>query len=175
MSPVRKPRRSYRDEEAGLTFSWRIPGGSLTRTVIAVLLTAGLFAGAASIFEVKRKTERFGNREAARVMALFPDDPGSRELLDHAKQHSPFPDRWNPDVNEALKEQVALLTAELEDVTGASVLAAHIAIERQGVEETFVRVVVAYAILGGGRHEDGDGNLSGMTPDVRAGAWDLHV
>ena len=113
--PNRKMRRRQRDVDAGLVFAWRVPGGSLGRLVFGVLVASGLFAGAASMVRIKGPTPREESREAARIVVLRADDPASRELLDWARFHSPFPDRWEPTGHGHLEARMRDLTEELEE------------------------------------------------------------
>ncbi|NNM29439.1 MAG: hypothetical protein HKO57_07955 [Akkermansiaceae bacterium] len=109
-----KPRRQRLDEDAGLVFAWRVPGGSLFRTVLAVLITAGLFAGATVAVNVKPHPDPVRMQDGGSVTLLWPDDPAVLELLSAADVDSPFPDRWEPQASLLLNEEIRRLGAELE-------------------------------------------------------------
>ena len=100
--------------EAGLSFAWRVPGGSFGRTVFGVLVATGLFAGAASVLHVHVPFSALPTREAAQVIALGEDDAASRDLLDWARFHSPFPDRWDPPGTGLLEHRMDGVQAALE-------------------------------------------------------------
>lgn len=85
------------------------------RTLMAALMTLALFGGAASLFQVKGKSLRVMNRATARVMVLEPDDADSREILEWARQYSPFPDRWEPRVDPVLRRQMESLDLPLAE------------------------------------------------------------
>jgi hypothetical protein len=106
--------RRGREADAGLVFGWRAPGGSFGRTVVGVMVAGGLFAGTASIVRVKGPERRQEAREAARIVVLRASDAASRELLDWARFHSPFPDRWEPAPGGRLAERMAEVTSYLE-------------------------------------------------------------
>lgn len=103
-----------------MVFAWRVPGGSFRRMAIGVLVASGLFAGAASLVRVKGPDRRAVPRESARVVVLRTSDPASqeypasRELLDWARFHSPFPDRWEPAPEGRLSAEMAQVTIDLE-------------------------------------------------------------
>ncbi len=101
--------------EAGMVFAWRVPGGSFGRMMIGVLVASGLFAGAASMVRLKGPKQREQARESARIVVLRANDPASRELLDWARIHSPFPDRWEPAPEGRLASMMAEVTEYLEE------------------------------------------------------------
>lgn len=64
---------------------------------------------------IQRPVSRDESRESARIVILRADDPDTRELLDWARFHSPFPDRWDPTQEGRLAERMAEVTATLEE------------------------------------------------------------
>lgn len=92
----RKFRRRQDDIESGLLFAWRTPGGSFGRTVIGVFVATVLFAGAASVLHVRIPMAALPSQEAAQLIVLDSNDVRSRDLIDWARFHSPYPDRWDP-------------------------------------------------------------------------------
>lgn len=109
----RKCRRTRRDEAAGLIFRWRVARGSRTRGLFAVLIATGLFALGASFIQVKGKTVRIEHRETARITILTAGQDSSRPWFEWARRNSPFLDRWEPEVDNALREHMAELEDEL--------------------------------------------------------------
>lgn len=109
----RKCRRTRRDEAAGLIFRWRVARGSRTRGLFAVLIATGLFALGASFIQVKGKTVRIEHRETARITILTAGQDSSRPWFEWAHRNSPFLDRWEPEVDNALREHMAELEDEL--------------------------------------------------------------
>ncbi|MDA0765478.1 MAG: hypothetical protein O3A92_01460 [Verrucomicrobia bacterium] len=108
-------RRQQDDQEAGLSFAWRVPGGSLGRVIAGVMVATGLFAAAASVLHVRVPLIAIPTREAAQVIALDDDDATSRELLDWARFQSPFPDRWDPPGTGSLRQEMESLTTALAE------------------------------------------------------------
>lgn len=92
----RRQRRWEDDREAGLALEWRLPQGSLGRMILGVSVATALFAGAASVLHIRIPYSPMPTREAAQVVTLGEEDEVARELLDWARFHSPFPDRWDP-------------------------------------------------------------------------------
>ena len=113
--PNRRMRRHQRDLDGGLVFSWRVPGDSLTRTAIGVLVATTLVAGAASLVRVRIPFSPGTVRESARVLILDPNDPDAKDLLDWARFHSPFPDRWEPGSEHVLNAMMREITTGLEE------------------------------------------------------------
>ena len=111
--PSRRARRGQEDREIGLSFAWRVPGGSFGRTLFGVLVTTVLFAGAASVLHVRVPYQSVPVRAAGQVIALEDGDELSRELLDWARFHSPFPDRWDPPGTGTLAARMAMVEAGL--------------------------------------------------------------
>lgn len=111
----RRQRRRDRDVAAGVGFSWRVSRSSLRRLVAGVLVASGLFAAGASLIRVERPMSRAESRESARVVMLAGDDAASRELLDWARFHSPFPDRWDPAHIGGLEARMEEVSATLEE------------------------------------------------------------
>lgn len=114
MKANRRERRRQEDVESGLVFSWRGPGGSTRRMMAGVLVASVLFAGAASVLQVRAPLVATPDREAAQVIVLQAGDPASDELLDWARFHSPFPDRWDPPGTGLLREELARVELELK-------------------------------------------------------------
>lgn len=113
----RKCRRTLRDERAGLTFRWRSPGGSTIRILTAGALAAGLFVTFSSLFDIKGKSTQPLNlgRGAVPLRFLDPGADGSAEIVEWAKQHSPFPDQWEPAATNHLEEQIAMIEQDLRE------------------------------------------------------------
>lgn len=112
----RRQRRWEDDREAGLALEWRLPQGSLGRMILGVSVATALFAGAASVLHVRIPYSPMPTREAAQVVTLGEVDEMSRELLDWARFHSPFPDRWDPAGTGLAEERMA----EIEEALAAS-------------------------------------------------------
>ena len=108
-------RHHQRDTDGGLVFSWRVPGDSVTRTAIGVLVATALFGGAASLLQVRIPFSSGDVRESGRVLILDPNDPDSKNLLDWARFHSPFPDRWEPGSERVLETMMQEITSGLEE------------------------------------------------------------
>lgn len=117
MKEIRRSRRQLRDEEAGLVFAWRIRGSSFSRMVMAVLIAVGCFAATASVLRIQPKSLHQGNREAGRFTVLWSDDPASHQVLEWARQQSPFPDRWEVRGTKALEAELARIRSELDAIS----------------------------------------------------------
>lgn len=113
MNELEKCRRTRRDRAAGLVFRWRVSRGSFWRTLLAVTLTAGVFAGAASLFQVRELAVVRQPRESYALTILDPGHEGSRAELEWVRRNSPFLDRWEPDVESRAEAQLAAMEAEL--------------------------------------------------------------
>lgn len=109
----RKFRRRQDDIESGLLFAWRTPGGSFGRTLVGVFVATVLFAGAASVLRVRIPMAVLPSPEAVQLIVLDPDDELSRELIDWARFHSPYPDRWDPSGTGILEGEMDAIEAAL--------------------------------------------------------------
>ena len=109
----RKFRRRQGDIESGLLFGWRTPGGSFGRTLVGVFVATVLFAGAASVLRVRIPIAVLPSPEAVQLIVLDPDDELSRELIDWARFHSPYPDRWDPSGTGILESEMDAIEAAL--------------------------------------------------------------
>lgn len=109
----RRFRRREEDLDAGLVFGWRVPGGSLGRMVVGVLVATVLFAGGATLLRVQIPMSAMPAREAAQVIVVRESDAESRELLDWARFNSPFPDRWAPQGTGLLEGVMAQVNSDL--------------------------------------------------------------
>jgi hypothetical protein len=117
MNFIEKCRRTRRDRAAGLVFRWRVSRGSFWRTLTAVMLAVGVFAGAASIFQVKEIRVNRLPRETYRITMLTPGHEGSRAELEWVRRNSTFLDRWEPEVESGVQAQLAALEADLIERT----------------------------------------------------------
>ena len=117
MNFIEKCRRTRRDRAAGLVFRWRVSRGSFWRTLTAVILAVGVFAGAASIFQVQEIRGNRLPRETYRITMLTPGHEGSRAELEWVRRNSTFLDRWEPEVESGVQAQMAALEADLSERT----------------------------------------------------------
>ena len=100
----------------GLIFAWRVRSlGNWGRLFFAGFITMAGFGSAAMLVNVKtgEGAARGDEQGSANVVMIYPDDVASRELLEWAREQSPFPDRWEPAEPESVEEIIAAVDEEL--------------------------------------------------------------
>lgn len=90
-----KGRRTRREREGGLLFSWRGGESNLAAMLVAVLLVA-LVASAVGGFVRVRIGDDRGLDEARATLVVVPADEAGVRLLRAAVEAGPYPLRWNP-------------------------------------------------------------------------------
>ena len=97
-------KRLLKDREAGLVFCWRGgQDGNRGGMLLALLLASGLFGLAFWGIGLDLKGAKPESRKAAKILLL---DSISPEMALWIDQHSPFPSRWDPQLDVEHEERV---------------------------------------------------------------------